>query len=288
MSAAYAMSTAIRPELPALRGAQSVLDVTPVANPAALANPPALVRFVSPVAGFSINSPFGMRRMPWEEGGRLHEGVDIAAPWGTPVAATLDGTVGRTGVSGSYGRFVEIRHAGGLSSFYAHLGRSARGLTEGMPVSAGQVVGYVGGTGRSTGSHLHFEVRQDDQPLNPALFIGRSFASLQALPIADAARIGGRVRIAVVSGWSSGRSNQIGRAAPQVPQTGIVDGRVRAMLMSSGPSAQETATLDRTNLAAAPSGLRVQAERIQGLRALARPQDPSAPAIDPDGPASAP
>lgn len=169
----------------------------------ALRTPETLVAFLDPIAGCEINSPFGMRKMPWEEGGRLHEGVDIAAPSGSVVRATTDGVVGRTGISGSYGRFVEIVHANGLTSFYAHLEKLA-GLKSGQTVTAGQTVGYAGSTGRSTGSHLHFEIRFKGKPLNPALFIGQTFASLKDLPLTAAARVPRQVRVAQVSRWPAG------------------------------------------------------------------------------------
>jgi hypothetical protein len=176
--------------------------VDPHAAPA-LRAPVTLVAFLNPIAGCGINSPFGLRKMPWEEGGRLHEGVDIAAPAGSLVRATLDGTVGRTGSSSSYGRFVEIIHADGLTSFYAHMER-LNGLRSGQTVKSGQTVGYAGSTGRSTGSHLHFEIRLRGKPLNPALFIGQTFASAKALPLTAAAKVSGRVRLAQVSRWPAG------------------------------------------------------------------------------------
>ncbi|MFA7264698.1 MAG: M23 family metallopeptidase, partial [Caulobacter sp.] len=116
--------------------------------------------FAEPLAGFAVNSPFGLRKMPWEDGGRLHEGIDIAAPIGTPIRVTLAGTVLRTGVDGGYGRFVEVSHGDGLTSLYAHLGRTAPGLRAGKAIPAGYVVAWVGSTGRSTGAHLHFEIRE--------------------------------------------------------------------------------------------------------------------------------
>lgn len=171
----------------------------------ALRAPVTLIAFLNPIAGCEINSPFGLRKMPWEEGGRLHEGVDIAAPAGSLVRATADGVVGRTGQSSSYGRYVEIIHANGLTSFYAHMERLA-GLGTGEAVKAGQTVGYAGNTGRSTGSHLHFEIRLNGKPLNPALFIGQTFASARDLPLNAAARVPRQVRLAQVSRWPAGVS----------------------------------------------------------------------------------
>lgn len=160
--------------------------------------------FASPLPGQEINSPFGLRKLPWEEGGRLHQGVDIAAPTGTPVRAMTLGLVVRSGVDGGYGRFVEVRHKGGLSSIYAHLGRTADGLARGSLLHPGDIVGYVGSTGRSTGAHLHFEIRRDGRPLNPAAFIDRQFATHADLPLRSAARVPRKVRIAQVSDWPPG------------------------------------------------------------------------------------
>lgn len=160
--------------------------------------PPAFV-FDAPLPGHVVNSPFGLRQMPWEENGRLHEGVDIAAPSGAPVRVATDGIVVRSGVSSSYGRFVEVRHKDGFRTFYAHLGRDA-GLKAGAFVRRGTTVAYVGDSGRSTGSHLHFELRNKaGRPLNPALFMGKSFASKSDLPLKAAARVGRKVRMAQVS-----------------------------------------------------------------------------------------
>lgn len=160
--------------------------------------------FLSPLAGHEINSAFGLRQLPWEEGGRLHQGVDIAAPVGTPVRATTFGIVVRGGVDGGFGRFVEVRHKGGFTSLYAHLGRAAEGMKRGALVRPGAVVGYVGSTGRSTGAHLHFEIRKGGRPLNPASFIDRQFATRADLPLKSAARVPRRVRIAQVSDWPPG------------------------------------------------------------------------------------
>ncbi|MCF8505004.1 MAG: M23 family metallopeptidase [Caulobacter sp.] len=186
--------------------------------------------FASPLAGFAVNSPFGLRKMPWEEGGRLHEGVDIAAPAGTPVRVTLAGTIVRAGVDGGYGRFVEVSHGDGLTSLYAHLGRTAKGLKAGMAVPAGYVVAYVGSSGRSTGAHLHFEIRQDGRPLNPSAFVGRTFATVADLPLTAAARVSRRVRVAQVSAWPTGAAG-VRKTDRVVVQPVRADGRVRATIL---------------------------------------------------------
>lgn len=162
--------------------------------------PPAFV-FDTPLPGRVVNSPFGLRQLPWEENGRLHEGVDIAAPTGSPIVAATDGMVVRTGASGSYGRFVEIAHKDGFRTMYAHLGATARGVKPGAYARRGQTIAYVGSSGRSTGAHLHFELRRKGKPLNPSFFLGQTFAEADDLPLRAAARVPRKVRMAQVSNW---------------------------------------------------------------------------------------
>ncbi|WP_269715856.1 M23 family metallopeptidase [Caulobacter sp. NIBR2454] len=175
-----------------------------VAPAPVVAPPPPAFSFVTPLPGQQVNSSFGMRQLPWEEAGRLHKGVDIAAPEGAPVLATLPGTVIRSGEDAAYGRFVEVAHDHGLSSLYAHLGRKAKGMRKGSAIDAGQVIGHVGSSGRSTGSHLHFEIRHDGDPVNPTYFMGRQFAQADDLPLTAAARVSRKVRMATVSNWPKG------------------------------------------------------------------------------------
>ncbi|MDP3174737.1 MAG: M23 family metallopeptidase [Phenylobacterium sp.] len=181
---------------------------TPMARPAHVAaapvvvtpEPVSLIAFSEPVPGRAINSPFGLRKLPWEEGGRLHEGVDIAAEPGEAVLAAADGVVTRAGSDGGYGRFVEVRHAEGLTTLYAHLGAIDAAAIPGAAVKSGVRIGAIGNSGSSTGPHLHFELRDArDRPLNPTLFLDRSFATADDLPLARAARIPRGVRIAYVS-----------------------------------------------------------------------------------------
>jgi murein DD-endopeptidase MepM/ murein hydrolase activator NlpD len=110
--------------------------VAPVTAEPPAPPPPAFV-FDAPLPGHVVNSPFGLRQMPWEENGRLHEGVDIAAPAGAPVHVATDGIVMRSGVSVTYGRFVEVAHKDGFRTLYAHLGRDA-GLKRGPMSGAGR------------------------------------------------------------------------------------------------------------------------------------------------------
>jgi len=166
----------------------------------AAAEEPMLIAFEEPVPGHAVVSPFGLRQMPWEEGGRLHEGVDISADAGVPVRVAADGVVVAAVVGGGYGRYVAVRHAEGLTTFYAHLGGIGPGVRSGLAVKAGEAIGRVGSTGSSTGPHLHFEIRDArNRPLNPALFLGRAFAEKGDLPLDRAKRYSGRVRIAHVS-----------------------------------------------------------------------------------------
>lgn len=97
----------------------------------------------------------------------MHEGVDLVAPTGTPVVAAADGLVVGAGPNGRYGNWIRIEHGGKLATVYGHLSGFARGLQPGMMVSRGDVIGYVGSTGRSTGAHLHFELQVDGKPVNP-------------------------------------------------------------------------------------------------------------------------
>jgi hypothetical protein len=187
------------------------------------AEPPTLIAFRNPVAGEEIVSPFGLRQLPWEEHGRLHEGVDIAADFGEPVLAAADGVVTRAGNSFTYGRFVEVKHAEGLTTLYAHMGRVAPQMRPGVALKAGVEVGQVGSSGTSTGPHLHFEIRDaKDRPLNPELFIDRRFAEADELPLSDARRVSRRVRVAYVS---------------RIPESkkALMDARLQAKTGGAGP-----------------------------------------------------
>lgn len=120
-----------------------------------------------PVSGVRISSGFGYRRHPVLGYTKLHSGIDFAAPRGTPIRAAGNGVIAHAGWRGSYGRAVIIRHGKTMTTLYAHMSRIARGIRKGAPVRQGQVIGYVGSTGRSTGPHLHFEVRRNGRRVNP-------------------------------------------------------------------------------------------------------------------------
>jgi murein DD-endopeptidase MepM/ murein hydrolase activator NlpD len=121
----------------------------------------------TPINGARLSSGFGMRRHPVLGYSRMHRGTDFAASTGTPILAAGDGTVVRAGPYGGYGNYVRLRHSNGYETAYAHMSRFARGVRAGMRVRQGQVIGYVGSTGRSTGPHLHYEVLRRGQQTNP-------------------------------------------------------------------------------------------------------------------------
>jgi murein DD-endopeptidase MepM/ murein hydrolase activator NlpD len=98
----------------------------------------------------------------------MHEGQDLLAAVGTPVYAAADGVVMSLGPNGGYGNFIRLLHAERLSTIYGHLSRFAPGLEAGQPVAKGELIGFVGNTGRSTGAHLHFEIQVNGRPINPA------------------------------------------------------------------------------------------------------------------------
>ena len=121
----------------------------------------------TPIDGARLSSGFGMRRHPILGYSKMHRGVDFAAPTGTPVMAGGTGTVEFAGRRGAYGMYVKLRHNGTFSTAYGHLSSFAPGLTRGKRVKQGEVIAYVGTTGRSTGPHLHYEVLEGGDQINP-------------------------------------------------------------------------------------------------------------------------
>ena len=117
-----------------------------------------------PAAGY-VSSPYGLRF----NGTEFHQGIDIAADMGAPIVATADGVVTAAGWNGGYGNMVDVDHGGGIVTRYGHA--SALAVTVGQQVRRGEVIAYVGSTGRSTGPHVHYEVRVDGQPVNPAGYL---------------------------------------------------------------------------------------------------------------------
>jgi murein DD-endopeptidase MepM/ murein hydrolase activator NlpD len=121
----------------------------------------------TPVNGATLTSGFGMRKHPILGYSIMHRGVDFGAPVGTPIMAAGDGIVEKRENSSTYGNYVRIRHGSGYATAYGHLSRFAAALKAGKRVHQGEIIGYVGATGRATGPHLHFEVLRDQQQVNP-------------------------------------------------------------------------------------------------------------------------
>jgi murein DD-endopeptidase MepM/ murein hydrolase activator NlpD len=150
---------------------------------------PATSGMMMPVDGH-ITSYFGYRYHPILHFSRFHAGLDIGASWGSPIVAAGDGRVVAAGWAGGYGREVQIAHGGGLVSLYGHMSQIA--AEPGSYVRQGQVIGYVGSSGLSTGPHVHFEVRQSGQPVNP---LGVRFTSAPVIDRNLAAAVKARLKM---------------------------------------------------------------------------------------------
>lgn len=122
----------------------------------------------TPIDGARISSGFGKRRHPVLGYTKHHKGIDFAAPPGTPIMASGDGVIEKLGFWDAYGNYIRIRHNREVATAYAHLSRYAKGLKAGKRVSQGQIIGYVGTTGRSTGPHLHYELLKGGVQINPS------------------------------------------------------------------------------------------------------------------------
>ncbi len=142
-----------------------------------------------PVSGARMTSGFGMRFHPLLGYTRMHQGVDYGVPYGSPIYAVADGTIQYAGWHGGHGRYVRIGHSGGLATGYAHMSRIL--VAPGTRVAQGQVIGYVGSTGLSTGPHLHFETYRGGIVVNPT---GVNFASSSLLSGSDLANFRARLR----------------------------------------------------------------------------------------------
>ncbi|PKP95351.1 MAG: M23 family peptidase [Alphaproteobacteria bacterium HGW-Alphaproteobacteria-14] len=129
-----------------------------------------------PLEGAQLTSSYGMRNHPVLGGRRQHQGIDLAAPTGTPVYATADGVIGRADWYSSYGLYISINHGASMETRYAHMSRLA--VAAGDNIKKGDLIGYVGSTGRSTGPHLHYEVRVDGLAVNPIPYMVESEAQL--------------------------------------------------------------------------------------------------------------
>jgi murein DD-endopeptidase MepM/ murein hydrolase activator NlpD len=123
-----------------------------------------------PVIGW-LSSSFGTRKDPFTGQADFHPGLDISANHGTPVRATADGTVELAAYNGNYGNAVVLAHGFGIGTRFGHLSRFA--VRPGQKVKRGEVIGYVGATGRATSSHLHYEILINGQPINPLSLLSR-------------------------------------------------------------------------------------------------------------------
>lgn len=134
-------------------------------------NPPSNATWITPVSGYTISSAFGMRIHPVYKYALMHNGIDMACPQGTPIYATRAGTVTTASYqAGGAGYYVSINHGDGFSSIYMHMTNYV--VSSGQSVAAGQLIGYVGSTGVSTGPHLHFGVSYAGTYVNPMAYIG--------------------------------------------------------------------------------------------------------------------
>ena len=120
----------------------------------------------TPINGARLSSAFGMRKHPIDGFNKMHRGTDFAAPMGTPIMASGSGVITRARWCGGGGNCIKIKHNSTYETIYAHMKNFARGIKEGLRVKQGQVIGYVGSTGNSTGPHLHYEVVQNGKKIN--------------------------------------------------------------------------------------------------------------------------
>ena len=120
----------------------------------------------TPINGARLSSSFGMRKHPILGYNKMHRGTDFAAPMGTPIMASGDGVITRARWCGGGGNCIKIRHNSTYETVYAHMRNFARGIKEGLRIKQGQVIGFVGSTGKSTGPHLHYEVIKNGKKID--------------------------------------------------------------------------------------------------------------------------
>ncbi len=153
--------------------------ILPSAKPATTARRTGVsIPSLVPVAVTRLSSGYGMRNHPVLGGRRAHKGIDLSAPTGTPIRATADGVVEMADWFGGYGLYVQLDHGAAMETRYGHMSRIA--VAQGQQVRKGDVIGYVGSTGRSTGPHLHYEVRVAGEAVNPMPYMQGKGAELYA------------------------------------------------------------------------------------------------------------
>jgi len=145
----------------------------------------------NPVKDFRFTSAFGVRSDPFRRRAAMHAGIDLAGPVGTPIYATADGIVSFSGWMNGYGNLIEIAHGQSIDTRYGHLSKIL--VSNNSRVKRGQIIGLMGSTGRSTGSHLHYEVRIDSRAVNPLPFMQSSdyLLAMQARVGTDGLALGG-------------------------------------------------------------------------------------------------
>src|SRR5208283_4340931 len=160
----YALRTSALTGVTAARLGMGLTHQASLADWGAIANAPTIWPVMGPITG-----PFGARTDPFNGEGAFHSGVDISCAYGQAILAPADGVVTYAGFYSGYGRLIEIDHGNGIDTRYGHL--SGFAVTDGQSVRKGEVIGYVGMSGRSTGAHLHYEVRIHDTPVNPHKYL---------------------------------------------------------------------------------------------------------------------
>ncbi len=164
-----------------------------------------------PVSGGRISSTYGARMHPILGYLRMHAGIDIAAPYGTPIRAVAEGTVAYSGWHGGHGNYVKVNHAGGLATGYGHMSKIAARV--GQKITRGQVIGYVGSTGLSTGPHLHYELFKNGASINP-----NSIKFTQVAQLSGKALAAFKSRLAQLKGLAAGlRTEPVITAAAAKP-----------------------------------------------------------------------
>ncbi|MBS3928579.1 MAG: M23 family metallopeptidase [Sphingomonadales bacterium] len=163
--------------------APAAISAAPTFRPAKVSIPSR-----NPLVNAALTSGFGMRTHPVLGGRRGHKGVDLAMPTGTPIYATADGVISKADWFSSYGLYIALEHGGNIQTRYGHLSRL--NVAAGQQVRKGDLIGYVGSTGRSTGPHLHYEVRIGGLAVNPVPYMQNAAMPALAAAPANAAAIG--------------------------------------------------------------------------------------------------
>lgn len=178
----------------------------------------ALRVYTPPVTGARISSGFGVRVHPVHGSRRMHNGVDFAAPTGTPVNASASGTVTFAGRHGGYGIMVEIAHGGGMTTRYAHLSALGNGIRKGSKVDTSTLIGKVGSTGLSTGPHLHYEVRFGGKPADPMSDSRLANPDAGDTGQSENALRSRRAQYREMTGTAAAGANKTAAAAPAAPE----------------------------------------------------------------------